>query len=1055
MNRHNIEAIYPLSPTQQGLLFHAIHDRAAGGYYQQLTCRIEGNLNIPFFKKAWQKVIERHSILRTFFVWEGHDEPFQVVRQHVKLPWQQHDWRDLSIDEQNNCLEQFLQNDRQSYIDLTCPPLLRLTLIKLEKTAYQFTWTFPPLIVDGWSQTLIAREVLSCYKAFCQGQEPKLSRPRPYREYIKWVQRQDPVLAQAFWCRVLEGFLAPTPFGIDHSRTHSGKKEKEYTEQHALLSPEQTKTLQSFCRKHQLTLSTVVQGAWALLLSRYSGESDVLFGLTVSGRPHHLENIETMVGQFINTLPLRVRVSHGAKLIPWLMDLQMHQVEMREYEHSLLVLIQGCSQVPRGRPLFESILVFQNFPLEIGFEQNFNQKEDIILRNVRAVERTNYPITLTVEPGITLNTIIAYDKDRFTAGAIVRMLHHLHNLLNSISSNPQQRLAELTMLADSEYQQLRPSLESKHTGHSKSICLHRAFEAQAAQTPDAIAISMASTQLTFRSLNCKANQLARLLKKDGVGPEVPIAVVMQPAPETIIALLAVLKAGGAYAFIDSRTPQEKIGHYLNHGLFPTALVDSDITLRSVSRNTRVIALDANWHKLKKEDSENLPVIVQPNNLAAIVYNVTSADEVNGALFSHHALFHGLPNDWKDKLPGDAWCQTAPWEPANLVSMLWFPLINGMRVVISPATAKDGSTILSRYLAKQQVTHLALPPSLLQSLLDTDAKNSEVDVPKYWFVSEKAITSALRHHYAASATQGQLVPYLNLPESTIKLHQPALSFQNRPTATGQTSSGRSQSIYILGSEMQPAPIGVPGTLYVGDDSIGRGYYHQPGKTAEKFIPDPFSRIPGKRLLQCDEVAYYQDSGEIQWLDRRRNIVKLPGYTVSLRKMQEILLTYAHVREAIIQVDCQHNNKPRLTAYIVPESHFPETESLLSALEALLADNDLPPPTFVVLKTFPQTVYCRVNREELPEPACIDEVAFIPPRTPTEKTLVTIWKEILELEKVGINDVFSHLGGHSLLATRITARIQEAFEVEIDVRSLFEKPTVADLAAIIDDKKQQLT
>jgi alpha-ketoglutarate-dependent taurine dioxygenase len=438
----NVEDIYPLSPVQQGMLFHAVYDPKGGMYLEQKTCTLHGGLDVSAFERAWQCVVERHQVLRTAFVWRGMDEPMQVVRQKVKLSWTREDWRGLSPEEQQAQSSVFLQTDRTRGMDLSKAPLMRLALFRLADDAYQFTWTHHHILLDGWSLPILFKEVFAFYEASRKGADLRLEKGRPYRDYIAWLQRQDISQAEAFWRNELKGFTTPTPLWVSRN-TSSGPKEI-YGEQHLPLSEQETAALQSLAQRHQLTINTLVQGAWGLLLSYYSGEKDVVFGATVSGRPADLPGVETIFGIFINTLPVRVRITPQVPLPSWLKELQAKQVEMRQYEYSPLAQIQGWSETPRGRPLFESILVYENYPVNITSEE---RSASVEIRNFQAQERGNYPLVLKAALArhrLSLSTL--HDAQIFDDAAIARMLNHLKALLNGMVDRPEIKLGELAKI---------------------------------------------------------------------------------------------------------------------------------------------------------------------------------------------------------------------------------------------------------------------------------------------------------------------------------------------------------------------------------------------------------------------------------------------------------------------------------------------------------------------------------------------------------------------------------------------------------------------------------
>jgi hypothetical protein len=455
MSAKNIEAIYPLSPLQQGMLFHTLCAPEAAVYFGQFHCTLQGDVNVDAIKWAWQRAVDRHPILRTALVWENLDEPLQVVGRHVKLSFIEHDWRGMPALAQHEHLEEFLQADRSTAFDLTHAPVMRFILIRLADDAYHFIWSRPLLLLDGWSVALLLNEIALFYDAFCQGKQISLPRPRPYGDYISWLQQQDLSQAEAFWRRTLEGFNAATPFGVDHP-VEAEPEGEVFCAEETQLTLTATEALQSLARAERLTVNVIVQGAWALLLSRYSGCDDVVFGATVSGRPPQLEGVDSMLGLFINTVPVRVKVTPESALLPWLQKIQEQQSEMLLYEHSPLVEVQKWSDVPRGLPLFESVVIFENFPVEQSKERN----DDIKAHRPALFERTNFPLTLVVEPGTELMIQLLYDRRRFDRETITRMIDHFTALIEDMLADPAKNLSSFSVATEKERAQLLDSFNA-------------------------------------------------------------------------------------------------------------------------------------------------------------------------------------------------------------------------------------------------------------------------------------------------------------------------------------------------------------------------------------------------------------------------------------------------------------------------------------------------------------------------------------------------------------------------------------------------------------------
>jgi non-ribosomal peptide synthase protein (TIGR01720 family) len=435
----DLEDIYPMTPMQQGILYHILYAPESSLYITQITCTIHEALNIDAFEHAWQKMIDRHSMLRTAFLWHGLDDPLQAVSRTVKLPLQIFDWQTLSPTQQQTELDELLLADRARGFELAQAPLLRLFLSRLSPDSYHFIWSTHHLLLDGWSVPLLLQEVFALYEAGCRGETLDLEQPRPFRDYIVWLKRQDMNRAEAYWRRALAGFSTPTQLSMEHGTNGNGV-EKGFAEEQMLLSADQSEQLQRFARDQQVTVNTVVQGVWALLLSRYSGEEDVLFGATVSGRPAELAGIEQIVGMFINSLPVRVRVRRQAQIGPWLRELQVQVMELRQYEYSPLVKVQNWSELRRGINLFDSLVVFDNYPVGDALKESGKR---VKVENAGFTEQNNYPLTLTAATVPDLLIRMGYDRQRFETNAILRLLDGMKMLLNQIPANPDAQISDI------------------------------------------------------------------------------------------------------------------------------------------------------------------------------------------------------------------------------------------------------------------------------------------------------------------------------------------------------------------------------------------------------------------------------------------------------------------------------------------------------------------------------------------------------------------------------------------------------------------------------------
>lgn len=621
---NNIEDIYELSPMQQGMLFHTLYSPGSGVYFEQRSCLLQGSLNVAAFQEAWQLVIERYTVLRTAFYWEEAGKPLQVVYKTVELPWIVKDWRNT---EQVARLEAFLLADKKQGFNLNEAPLMRCSLLRVREDAYCFVWSHHHLLMDGWCNAILLKEVLAFYEALIQGKTLSLLLPRPYRDYILWLQKQDFKQAQMYWTQCLRDFTTPTSISIKPSQV-----QEFYQEEKLKLLTSATNDLQAFAQQNRLTLNTIIQGAWTFLLSRYSGENDIIFGATVSGRPPILTGVDTIIGLFINTLPVRVKITPNTQLIPWLQQLQEQQLEREQYAYSSLVDIQGWSEVPRGVPLFESLVVFENYP--ISLETVLQAWNSILsISDGQGSEQTNYPLTLSVIPGSELSLHISYDQGCFDTDTINRMLEHLEIIVSTFASHPQS-LQDLPLLTPSDKQKLLVEWNNILQEPLPDKCIHQLFEEQAEKTPDAIAIIF-EEEITYYQLNQQANQLANHLKSIGVQPDELIGICLDRSIEMIVGLLAILKAGCAYVPLDPNYPKERLDYILQDTQVRFLLTQQSLIQQF--NQVRSVFLDKDWDIISSYSDNNPIYTLSSNNLAYIIYTSGSTGKPKGVMIEHRSL----------------------------------------------------------------------------------------------------------------------------------------------------------------------------------------------------------------------------------------------------------------------------------------------------------------------------------------------------------------------------------------------------------------------------------
>ena len=1042
----NLENLYELSPMQQGMLFHSIYSPNSGDYFEQSLFTINGDLNVAAFEDAWQLVLERHPILRTSFLWEDLEKPLQVVYRQVNLPLAKHDWRNLPAEEQAHELESFIKEDRNQDFLLSNAPLIRLALFRLKDEEYKFLFSRHHVVLDRWSRSLLLKDLFAAYHALSEGKEPSLKVTRPYVDYISWLGKQDANAAERFWRNSLAGFTEPTSLEIGGKTDHGVDGTERYSEQRIQLSEEITAKLSEFARQHRLTLNTVVQGAWALLLSRYTGKDDVVFGATVAGRPAELAGVESMVGLFINTLPVRVRMPASMRVLPWLKELQAQQGELQQFEYSSLLDIQGWSDVPRGVPMFESILVFENLPVGSSYQAANNGVE---FRDDRGVgSTTGYPLTLYVNPGRRLAVKMVYDLTRYTDDAVRNLLTHFQAVFENLPSAGDTAISSVPLLTESEQKQILIDWNNTQTDFERRGNVVKLFEHQASSTPSATAISCQHQQLTYAELNARANQLAKHLRSSGVGPETVVGICLDRSLEMVVGLLGILKASAAYLPLDPELPKERLAFMMEDAGVRAVVTESRLSKELPLHQAKIVAVDEDHEDISSQTTENLDSAVIDESLAYVIYTSGSTGKPKGVQVSHAALANFL-NSMRRR-PGISNSDvllsvtTLSFDIAGLE--LYLPLTVGARLVVARRNETSDGEALARLISQSGATLMQGTPATWRLLIESGWKGEAKlrilcggeALPKDLATQLLERGAELWNLYGPTETTiWSTLKQISAPVDEITIGKPIANTQ----------------IYILDQQLQPVPIGVAGELHIGGEGVARGYLNQPELTAEKFVPDPWAA--GQRLYKTGDLARYRADGNIEYIGRLDDQVKIRGFRIELGEIETVLREHGSVRNVVVV-----EREGKLVAYVVAtEEQSSDRAKLWSELRNLIKSR-LPeymlPAIFVELDALPLTSSGKVDRRKLPTPdqARPDlQQAYVAPRDRVEEQLATLWAHLLKLKSVGVHDNFFELGGHSLLAARLFAQIENRFGKHVPLATLFQSPTIEQLATVLRDSRER--
>ncbi|HEU4884066.1 MAG TPA: amino acid adenylation domain-containing protein [Longimicrobium sp.] len=1040
MDRRNVEDIYPLSPLQQGMLFHVVYSEGAA-YQEQFPLLLTGELDADALERAFRGVVARHAALRTGFGWEGVPQPLQFVLRQTEPVFDRVDWSDAG-DDWHARFDALMESDRRRGHNLKQPPLVRITLARIDDRRHLMLLSVHHLVIDGWSLPLVVGELDALYRAERAGRPAGLPPAPRYRDYVQWLMGRDAGAAERFWRGTLAGVRRATPLPLDRG-TPGGHAQSE-GQAHLRLSAEATARLHTAARAYGLTLYTLVQGAWALLLARYAAAGDVVFGTTVSGRPAGLPGVERAVGLFINTLPVHVRVQGAGTAGEWLQGLQRGQAEARQHEHAALSDVQGWTEVPREEPLFESLLVFENYPVGRGDEE----VDDGGLRVgvLPAPERSTYALTLTCAPlpeGLELR--LSHDTARFTAADAGRIVAGVAAALEALAEGLDEPVDAISVLAPGEAETLRalargPEVEPRHP------TLAAAFLDAAHRHAAATALVWDGGSMSFGELERRSAALAARLAAAGAGPGQVVGICAHWTPELPVAVYAVLRTGAAYLPLDPGLPPARLAHLLaDAGACAAAAAGGLRPLLPAS--IPVVEVDAAGPLAAEGEGWTDPEI-HPASAAWIFYTSGSTGTPKGVVVPHaDAVAHvAAARELYALTPADRALGFAAISFDPSLEQLLVPLLSGASLALR-GPEMPAPAMLAARLRELGVT-VANPPTPYLHLLAADPQAlAEVRPALRLMITGGAALhpSAVRAWLAAPGSAG-LVNVYGPTETVITSTAFTAVDGFVPGARmpiGTPLGGR--TAWVLDEGMRPLPPGAAGELYLGG-ALARGYLNAPALTASRFLPDPFSGVPGARLYRSGDQAWWRDDGTLEYLGRLDLQVKVRGVRVEPGEVEAVLASLPGVREAAVAARGEPGDE-RLIAWVVAGEDV-DDDRLRADLGELLP-RMMVPSAFVRMGALPRTAGGKLDRRALEyDGAAAAPAAFEPPRTDTERELAAIWREVLKIERVGAHDSFLSLGGHSLMAMQVLSRIYGQMGVQLPLRVLFEAPRLADMAAKID-------
>ena len=1075
--------MYPLSPTQAGLLFHTLLTPSRGIYSPQVVLRMAGqDIQPTALKRAWEKVVKNHGVLRTGVEWEQRDEPFQVVYREAALSWTELDWSSIESSQQDVKLTALLAANRTEPFNLHRPPLMRLTWIRRSDDAFFLVWCYHHLVLDGWSASLVLQEVLQNYTRITQS-TPDLAQEEvdtngdsadlikshdalretsvsPYSAYIAWLRRQSTGSAEEFWrshLNDIEQFSVLQSIRGDSQPedVSQGMDELEWT-----LSESEAQKLRDFAHNHSLTLNSILLGVLGLLFARYNDSRSVVVGTTVAGRPPELPGSTSMVGLFINTLPVRIQIRPNAKSTDWLTEFQEQQAETSEFEHVSLRDIQQWTN--NGQRLFDCLFVFESYPVPTATALS---KKGSRLEGIEFDEWTHLPLTLLVTEDKKICLRAKYLRQELNKADIEQLLNHYSRLLIEVVCRPDASLSELAMLSESERDQINSWNATDHTWQSSAKTLldltHTAstLEAEAVRYSTTGSDGAQSTDaVSYRELHQRAGAVADVLTQYGVRPESRVGVYLERGVQLPVATLAILKAGATYVPFDPNDPEQRLSAILEQ-VGPTVILMAT-SQHLVPLKTDIPCIDLD-EPAKLSANQPSPIKIHPENSAYIIHTSGTTGLPKGVVNTHSGIVNRLL--WMQRhfrlTEQDRVLQKTPVGFDVSVWELFWPLISGATLVMAEPGRHKDVAYLTNLIQQERITTLHFVPPMLDAFLeDPDAR--QCDTLRRVICSGESLSHATQKRFFEVLPQVELHNLYGPTEAAIDVTAWKCSpLDNRTVPIGHPIANT--SIHLLDRDLNEVPIGVEGDLYIGGQNLARGYLQRAALSADAFIPNPLrssesTATTSETLYRTGDRGCYRSDGAIEFLGRSDHQVKLRGNRIELSEIETALTRLASVRQALVILHSPKSGDDQLVAYLVvsnpPDEQFMENPAavLNHHLRELLPAVMIP-SHYIVLSQLPLRSNGKVDRSKLPEPDQLTRSEWIAPSSTTEVIVAEVWREVLKIENIGIHDSFFDLGGHSLSATRANTRLRQRLEIDLELRTLFEYPVLADLANQIDARR----
>lgn len=1037
INKEDIENILPLTSLQKGLLFHYLKEEGSEVYFEQLTLELSGNMNIDFFKEAWEIVARQNEVLRTVFRWNGLKEPIQIVLKSKKPNIVIHDLNGLTEEEITRKIAEFKEIDKKNGIYLEKEPW-RVNLFLVNQERSIMIITNHHIIYDGWSNGIILKELFEAYNNLYNGKTIKYNEKEKYINYIKLIKSQDKDDGKRFWKEYLNGIQEKT-YLPECSQNMQGYKSGKYRYD---IGENLTQNIRNFVNEQGITMASFFYAMWGILLQKYNKTKDIVFGITLSGRNPKLLGIESMVGLFINTIPLRITFNENDTILDFIRNIREDCNKIMEYDYMPIVDIKAATEIKSKENLFDSIMVVESYPLDKELK---NRTGTLSIDKYDMEEMSNYDLTFVVEVFDNVAFNFNYNSKIVNTESLNRVMNYLCSLCISMIRNPYARVKDLKLLTKEDEQKLYSGIKPTDLSYDKNKTINQLFEEQAKKNPNKIAIEFNSETITYSELNSRANKLAHILQKKGVTTEKVVALMVRRSIDMFVSIIAILKAGGVYLPIDMEYPKERKNFLLKDSNACLVLTQQEY-MEEIEFEKEILNLDTIDYTA--ENAENLICTNKGSNAAYIIYTSGSTGKPKGTIVEHcnvHNLAISMDNKMNLQQYQSILCVTTIAFDMSIMETL-VPIIIGLKIVLADEKQQKDPTLLAKLIIEKKVEIFETTPSRIRMMMIAEDEKINMcfkDIKLFLIGGEKMdeqIASSI-----INFSHGQLYNMYGPTETTV---WSTIAKIDKGKKINIGTPIDNTYVYILDEDGGIVPPGIVGEICIGGDGVARGYLGDYELTKKKFYDNPF--LENERIYRTGDLGRITSDNTIEYIGRKDYQTKIRGFRVELNEIESRLCEIDKIDAGAVISKKNKVGIEVLYAYFEAREKI-DIKNLKEELSRKLPDY-MVPSYFIQLSKIPLTQNLKVDRKKLQEFEEIGETekVYEEPKNNFEKDVLEIWKKILEFEQIGVEDDFYELGGNSILLIKLYSLLNKNFSVDVSVQDLFDNRTIRKQAKIIELK-----